>query len=182
MHPIRARSSTLPSRTDRVLRRATKADELGEAGGAEPADTAHILVVNDDPGACELLVRLLTRAGHDVERAHNHDQAMGQLGVRSIDCVVLDLATGGIGQNLRLLDLIRSSVTKAVADVRVVLVAQQSSNRMFSWQAGIDAFIARPFHADELVAQVNEVLSRPDAERERHRRRELDAASAEGVS
>jgi len=166
-----------------MLRRATKADEPTEVGASpEPVGSAHILVVNDDPGACELLARLLTRAGHEVERAANHDQAMGQLSVGRIDCVVLDLAAGGIGQNLKLLDLIRSSVTKSIADVRVVLVAQQSSNRMFSWQAGIDAFIARPFHADELLAQVNEVLSRPDAERERHRRRELDAASAEGVS
>ena len=166
-----------------MLRRATKADETADAGaGLEPVGSAHILVVNDDPGACELLVRLLTRAGHDVERAANHDQAMGRLSVGRIDCVVLDLATGGIGQNLKLLDLIRSSVTKSIAGVRVVLVAQQSSNRMFSWQAGIDAFIARPFHADELIEQINEVLARPEAERERHRRRELDAATAEGVS
>ena len=166
-----------------MLRRATKADERTAAGESpDPVGSAHILVVNDDPGACELLVRLLTRAGHDVERAANHDQAMGRLSVGRIDCVVLDLATGGIGQNLKLLDLIRSSVTKSISSVRVVLVAQQSSNRMFSWEAGIDAFIARPFHADELLEQINEVLSRPEAERERHRRRELDAASAEGVS
>jgi DNA-binding response OmpR family regulator len=51
---------------------------------------------------------------------------------------------------------------------------------MFSWQAGIDAFIVRPFHASELLGQVAEVLSRSDDERARHRRRELDAASAEG--
>jgi len=170
------------SQTERMLRRATKADDPTEVGGSEPVGRAHILVVNDAPGACELLVRLLGRAGHEVERAHNQDQAMAQLAVARIDCVVLDLATGGIGQNLKLLDLIRSSVTKSTAGVRVVLVAQQSSNRVFSWQAGIDAFLARPFHADELLAQINEVLSRPDAERERHRRRELDAASAEGVS
>ena len=166
-----------------MLRRATRADEPSEEGVVvEPVGAAHLLVVNDDPGGCELLVRLLSRAGHEVERAHNQDQAMGQLAVARIDCVVLDLATGGIGQNLKLLDLIRSSVTKSVAAVRVVLVAPQSSNRMFSWQAGIDAFIARPFHADELLAQVNEALSRPDADRERHRRRELDAASSEGGS
>jgi len=163
-----------------LLRRSKT--ERAKAGADNGATTFGVLVVNDDEDACELLVRVLTRAGHEVERAHNHDQAMGQLAVGRFDCVVLDLASGGIGQNLKLLDLIRSSVTKSVAGVRVVLVAQQSSNRMFSWQAGIDAFIARPFHADELLAQVSEVLSRPEAERERHRRRELDAASAEGVS
>ena len=165
-----------------MLRRATKTDEPGDGDAVEAVGPAHILVVNDDPGACELLVRLLMRAGHEVERAHNQEQAMGQLSVGRIDCVVLDLATGGIGQNLKLLDVIRSSVTKSIAGVRVVLVAPQSSNRMFSWQAGIDAYIARPFHADELLAQINEVLSRPDTERERHRRRELDAATAEGTN
>jgi DNA-binding response OmpR family regulator len=161
-----------------VLRRATKSEHPGDAAG--PPAAARLLVVNDDDAACELVVRLLSRAGHEVQRAHNGEQALGQLSVGRIDCVVLDLATGGIGQNLKLLDTIRSSMTASVAGVRVVLVAQQTSNRMFSWQAGIDAFVVRPFHADELMAQVTEVLSRPDDERARHRRRELDAASAEG--
>jgi DNA-binding response OmpR family regulator len=164
-----------------VLRRAAKTEHAPVT--AEESDApAHLLVVNDDDGACELLVRLLTRAGHDVERAVNSEQALGRLSVGRVDCVVLDLATGGIGQNLKLLDTIRSSQTPNVATVRVVLVAQQSSNRMFSWQAGIDAFVVRPFHADELMAQVTEVLSRPDGERAKHRRHELDAASAEGRS
>ena len=96
--------------------------------------------------------------------------------------MILDLTTGGIGQNLRLLDTIRQSMNPEVAKVRVVLVAQQTSNRMFSWQAEIDAFVVRPFHINELLTQVAEVLARPDTERARHRRRELDAASAEGRS
>lgn len=161
-----------------MLRRATKTEH--EPGAAFEPGPAHILVVNDDEASCELVCRLLSNAGHAVQRAHNSEQALGQLAVSKVDCVVLDLATGGIGQNLKLLDTIRSSVTSAIASVRVVLIAQQTSNRMFSWQAGIDAFIVRPFHANDLREQLSEVLSRPDNERARHRRRELDAASAEG--
>ena len=161
-----------------MLRRATKAEHGKDA--AFPPGPTQILVVNDDEAACELLCRLLVNAGHRVQRAHNGQQALAQLNVGRVDCVVLDLATGGIGQNLKLLDTIRSSMTRQVSGVRVVLVAQQTSNRMFSWQAGIDAFLVRPFHANELLAQIAEVLSRPDNERVRHRRRELDAASAEG--
>ena len=163
-----------------MLRRATKTEVPGHADTPLPHAQGRVLVVNDDEGACELLARLLTRAGHDVERAHNADQALGQLSVGGFDCVLLDLATGGIGQNLKLVDTIRSAMPKAVSGIRVVLVAQQSSNRVFSWQAGIDAFLAHPFHADELVAQVNDALSRPEGERERHRRQELDAAAAAG--
>jgi DNA-binding response OmpR family regulator len=161
-----------------MLKRATKSDH--PTTGVAAADQNHILVVNDDEDSCELLCRLLENAGHNVARAHNSEQAMGQLSMGKIDCLVLDLATGGIGQNLKLLDTIRTSTRTGVSQVRVVLVAQQTSNRMFSWQAGIDAFIVRPFHASELLGQVAEVLSRSDDERARHRRRELDAASAEG--
>ena len=163
-----------------MLRRATRTHATAETAIATGhAGPAHVLVVNDDENACELLVRLLTRAGHDVDRAHNADQALAQLSVGRVDCAVLDLAAGGIGQNLKLIDTIRSSVTKSISGVRVVLIAQQGSSRLFSWQAGIDAFVARPFHANELLAQVNDTLSRPDGERERHRRQEVDAASAE---
>jgi two-component system phosphate regulon response regulator PhoB len=160
-----------------VLRRATKTEH---PKGDLPPGPTEILVVNDDEAACELLCRLLANAGHRVQRAHNSEQALGQLSVGRVDCVVLDLATGGIGQNLKLLDTIRSAMAANVSAVRVVLVAQQTSNRMFSWQAGIDAFVVRPFHAAELLGQIAEVLGRPDNERARHRRRELDAASAEG--
>lgn len=161
-----------------MLRRASKADHSKH--GLFDHGPAQVLVVNDDEAACELLCRLLAGAGHRVERAHTAEEASGQLSLGQIDCVILDLATGGIGANLKLLDMIRSSMSHAVAGVRVVLVAQQTSNRMFSWEAGIDAFLVRPFHASELLDQVSDVLSRPDHERARHRRRELDAASAEG--
>jgi DNA-binding response OmpR family regulator len=161
-----------------VLRRATKTEQPSK--GDFPPGPKQILVVNDDEDACELLCRLLVTAGHRVSRAHNGEQALGQLSIGRVDCVVLDLATGGIGQNLKLLDTIRSAMSNSVSDVRVVLIAQQTSNRMFSWQAGIDAFLVRPFHANELVGQISEVLTRPNDERARHRRRELDAASAEG--
>jgi DNA-binding response OmpR family regulator len=160
-----------------VLRRATKTEHPKADFAPGPAQ---ILVVNDDEAACELLCRLLVNAGHRVQRAHNGEQAVGQLSVGRVDCVVLDLSTGGIGQNLKVLDQIRSAMANSVSGVRVVLVAQQTSNRMFSWQAGIDAFVVRPFHANELIGQIAEVLGRPDKERARHRRRELDAASTEG--
>ncbi|MEY2570583.1 MAG: hypothetical protein QOE63_933, partial [Acidimicrobiaceae bacterium] len=146
----------------------------------EHAGPIRVLVVNDEEGAIELLCRLLARAGYEVARATHADETLGQLADFRPDCVVLDLATGGIGQNLKLLDSIRGHVDEKVAAARVVLVAHQSNNRLFSWQAGIDAFLLRPFHADELLRDVAEALSRPDEERSRHRRRQLDAAQAEG--
>ena len=66
----------------------------------------------------------------------------------------------------------------AIATSQCVLVAHGTNNQMFSWQAGIDAFLVRPFHADELLRHVAEAIARPDAERPRHRRKQLDEANA----
>ena len=147
-----------------------------DAGGSRPQ---RVLVVNDEEGV-ELLCRLLSRGGYDVDRATTHDETVAKLSEFRPDSVVLDMSTGGIGQNLKLLDTIRGHVDDSIAAARVVLVAHQSNNRLYSWQAGIDAFLLRPFHADELLQQVADALTRPDDERARHRRRELDAAQTEG--
>lgn len=148
-----------------------------KADSAEPIafGPAVVLVVHDDLDSCELLVRILVAAGRPVRRAHDFDQMSEVLQERPT-CVVLDVSSGGIGGNLKLLDAIRHHSDPAVADVRVVLIASSSSSAMFSWQAGIDELLHRPFHADDLVAAVAEAIERPEAERKPYRRRMVEAA------
>lgn len=139
---------------------------------------ARVLVAQDDGDALELLRRVLARAGHEVLTASTHDETVGLATAEHPDLVVLDM--GGTGANLKLLDGLRHADDQTVAGMRVLLLARQGSNRMFSWQSGIDGFLDRPFHADELVAAVTDVLTRPNADRARHRRDELERARAEG--
>jgi DNA-binding NtrC family response regulator len=140
-----------------------------------PTGPAPVLVVHDDPDGCELLVRILARAGHPVDRAHDFEQMSDALHAHPT-CVVLDVSSGGIGGNLKLLDAVRHHPDQAVADARVVLIATGTSSAMFSWQAGIDGFLQRPFHADDLTALVADVVARPEEERKPHRRRMVEAA------
>ena len=158
-----------------MARRKGKDKQDGVA--ARPAGPARVLVVHDDPDGCELLVRILGVAGHQVARAHDFAGMSDCLDGEAPECVVLDVNTGGIGGNLKLLDAIRNHSKPAVSSARVVLAASNASSAMFSWQAGIDEFLARPYHADDLITAVAEALARPDADRRHHRRRMLDASS-----
>lgn len=151
----------------------------GEEEVVEPGATS-VLVVHEDPAGCEVLARVIGRGtGLPVRRAHGAADMTEALQDRPT-CVVLDVSAGGVGGNLKLLDAVRNHADEAVAGARVILVAASSSNEMFSWQAGIDAFLKRPFHADELVATVQDVIARPDAERAGHRRAMIEQIAAGG--
>jgi CheY-like chemotaxis protein len=141
--------------------------------GNERRKAPSVLVVSDDEGALELLARVLDHAGYRASRADTVDGAM-QLAYEELPrCVVLDMRVGGIGSNLKLLDMIRSSEDTRIGSTRTVLIADNPRNRGFSFQSGTDAFVLRPYRASKLLEAVADVLARPDVDRARHRRDEL---------
>ena len=141
--------------------------------GTERREPSRVLVVSDDDGARELLMRLLDRAGFRATGAAGHDDAVAVAHELFPRCIVLTLTAGGIGSNLKLLDVIRSNEDRRINTARAVIIADSPKNRAFSFQSGTDAFLIRPYHANELVACVDDVLRRPDDERALHRRDEL---------
>ena len=140
-----------------------------------PVVPVSVLVVHDDPDGCELLVRVVSACDVPVRRANTPQQLASALDEHPPTAIVLDVSGGGISGNLKLLDTIRQHERPAVADARVVLIAASGASATFSWQAGIDGFLTRPFHADDLVATVTEALARPDADRKPYRRQMVEA-------
>jgi DNA-binding response OmpR family regulator len=129
--------------------------------------------VNDDPAACEMLVRMVGAKGFRAIGATSADGATGRAATELPRCVVLDLDAGGVGTSLKILDAIRSHADARVSSARVILCAVSPKNRTFSFQSGADAFLVRPFHLDELVDHIHDVLARAHEDRARHRRDEL---------
>ena len=141
--------------------------------GSERRSAPTVLVVNDDPAACEMLVRMVGSKGYHAIGATTPDEANWRIADDLPRCIVLDLVSGGIGTSLKLLDLIRSHEDLRVSTARVVLCAASPKNRAFSFQSGADSFLVRPFHLDELTEQIADVLARAHEARARHRRDEL---------
>lgn len=141
--------------------------------GSDRRAPAVVLIVNDDPDACEMLVRMVGSKGYRAIGATSGDEANARVASDLPRCIVLDLDAGGIGTSLKVLDNIRSHDNSSVSTARVVLCAASPKNRSFSFQSGADSFVVRPFHLDELVAQIADVLARPHDDRARHRRDEL---------
>jgi DNA-binding response OmpR family regulator len=141
--------------------------------GTERRTPPTVLIVNDDPAACEMLVRMVGSRGYRAIGATSADDVTWRIVDDLPRCIVLDLDAGGIGTSLKVLDLIRSHQDLRVSTARVVLSAASPRNRSFSFQSGADAFLVRPFHLDELTDQIADVLARVHDERARHRRDEI---------
>lgn len=144
-----------------------------EWDGSERRQPASVLVVNDERDACELLVRFLALAGFRTSGARSDSEAMSLIYDELPRCVVLDMTTGGVGSSLAILDQIRSHDDRRINSARVVLCASSPKNRSFSFESGADAFVVRPFHLEDLIDHVTDVIERPHEERARHRRDEL---------
>jgi DNA-binding response OmpR family regulator len=139
--------------------------------GAERRAPARVLVVNDDPDAGELLVRILAQAGYRSSAVSADREVMQAVYEQLPRCVVLDMS--GVGSSLKVLDTIRSSDDRRIATTRILLCAPSLQNRSFSFQSGADDFLLRPFHAGELLDMVADVLARPESDRSRHRKAQL---------
>ena len=141
--------------------------------GIDRRASAVVLVINDRPDACEMLVRMLASRGFRAVGARSDDEAGAHLGSDLPRCVVIDVHEGGIGTALQVLDHIRSHEDLRVSTARVVMCADNARNRSFSFQSGADSFVVRPYHLDELVEHITDVLDRAHEDRARHRRDEL---------
>jgi DNA-binding response OmpR family regulator len=144
-----------------------------EWDGVDRRAPARVLIVNDDDGARELLARIVRNAGFRTSSVATHDEALAAAIDLLPRCIVLDIRSGGIGSNLKLLDVIRGSDDVRISSARAVIIADTPKNRAFSFQSGTDAFVIRPYRAEELLEQIADVVKRPDVERARHRRDEL---------
>lgn len=116
-----------------------------------------VLVVDDDAGARALIRKSLGAAGYEFKVATSGQQALNALAVALPDALVLefdlpDIAGSEICRRLRRLDrclpILVASRLDSVAD------------RIRGLDAGADAYMSKPFNAEELVARLGALLRR----------------------
>lgn len=152
-----------------MLRRS-KTDEA-------PHGPTRVLVVDDDPDACELVARIVEAAGWAAARAHSGEDAISALvgGQPPFTAVVLDFVGAGTEASLQVLEEVRRR--PELAEVAVVVIAGSRYDREVVWQAGADGVLVRPFHADDLLNELYAVFTRTPEERAAFRAEQLAAGT-----
>ena len=146
-----------------------KSDRKKGWDGDERRGSVTVLVAGDAADANELLTRILRSNGYEPVVADSIESGLSSVLEHRPRVAVVDLSTRGVGSSLRLLDLIRSHEDPVVRRTRVIVVARSQANRSFTFQSGADGFLLRPFHATELLEQIEAVLAVPEDDLPDHR-------------
>ena len=120
-----------------------------------------ILVVEDEVRLARHISRALLEAGHDPVVVHDGETARGEAAAKQYDLIVLDVMLPGM-DGFEVLRRMRAD--KIDSRVLVLTARGELNDRVTGLALGADAYLAKPFAMQELVARVR-ALGRRYAEK-----------------
>lgn len=116
-----------------------------------------LLVVDDERGQCDLVSKLLSEQGYEVDIAGDGEEALQLLGKSTYDLVVLDYQMPGMNG----IELFRAARAVQPALVGVFLTAYADINTIFpAMDAGVERVLAKPVDSRELLPVVEHFVGR----------------------
>ncbi len=123
----------------------------------DPANAAHILVVDDDPRIRQMLARYFEGEGYRVTAAADGAEMTIAMKQDGFDAILLDLSLPGGRDGL---DLARE--IRARSDIPIMMLTGRDDvlDRIIGIEIGADDYIAKPFHLREVHARLKSILRR----------------------
>lgn len=119
-----------------------------------------ILMIEDDFMIAESTLTLLRYHHFDVEWVNNGVDGLALLTKQSFDLVLLDLGLP-LMDGMQILKQIRQ---RSALPVLIISARDQLQNRVDGLNQGADDYLIKPYEFDELLARINALLRRGNAE------------------
>ena len=115
-----------------------------------------ILIVDDDPGICRMLVRYLEDQGLDSESVADSVEMDAWLGLNRANLIVLDLMLPG-EDGLSIARRLRGN-----SNIPIIMLTAKGDeiDRIIGLEVGADDYLAKPFNPRELLARIHSLLRR----------------------
>ncbi len=122
--------------------------------------SAHLLLVDDEPGVRASVKEYLQEVGgFEVQVASNADEAWQMMQQKTPDLVISDVMMPQV-DGYQFLKRLREDPRFKSLPVVFLTARGMTSDRIQGYQAGVDAYLPKPFDPDELVAIVENLLER----------------------
>ncbi len=124
-----------------------------------PVSKRTIMVVDDNPDLVTIVKTILEVKGFGVKTAHNGKEVFNLLGEQKPDLILLDIM---MPQMNGLEVLTRLKVDPDTASIPVILLTAKVhfEDVQRGYKMGADFFIQKPFTTNQLLDDVNSILSR----------------------
>jgi DNA-binding response OmpR family regulator len=132
-----------------------------------------VLVVDDEPTIRMTIAVALE--GFDVLEAGDGIEALDILVRDTVDLLVVDVGLPDMS-GFDLLANVRGRAATADLPVVILTAHGRESDHVRGYEAGVDAYVTKPFDFDELVEVVELLCSLTAEQRREHRARELSRA------
>ena len=118
-----------------------------------------LLVVDDEPSLLRAVAACLKAENYEVSTARSGHEALMQLAESVPDLIISDIRMPGM-DGYKLARQLRASPRTALVPIVFLTAKDETADRIEGFHAGIDAYLTKPFEADELTAVVNAILRR----------------------
>jgi DNA-binding NarL/FixJ family response regulator len=120
---------------------------------------AQLLLVDDEPGLREAVKDYLQESGFSVQVASNAREGWELVQQNTPDLVISDIMMPQV-DGYQFLKQLREDPRFRSLPVIFLTAKGMTTDRIQGYQAGVDAYIPKPFDPDELVAVVENLLER----------------------
>lgn len=118
---------------------------------------ARVLVIDDNPDTCELLARLLRRAGHDADCKTSAGDAIDSLGSSRVDLLILDVNMPQM-TGLELLKVVRANPRTAAVPVVLYTALSDKKTRSEAARLGASGYVVKGRGWLELQAEIEKYI------------------------
>jgi CheY-like chemotaxis protein len=126
---------------------------------AEAVMQKHVLVIDDEAAACNLVAAFLEPEGYNVRAANGGVAGLTLASTEAPDIVLLDLQMPGMDGYEVCRRLRRGPKTSAIPVVMLTASDDPHLNRE-AYAAGAQACVPKPFRKDSLIAIIEAALAR----------------------
>lgn len=124
-----------------------------------------IFVVDDEKDATDLLTYQLDTAGFEVLAVNRPRDALDQARTFHPDLVLLDIMMPGMS-GYQLCERLKEDPELGAVPVVFLTARGEPEDRVRGLESGVDDYIAKPFHARELLLRIRAILKRVESARQ----------------
>ena len=123
-----------------------------------------LLVVDDEPNLLTAIAAVLRGKGYEVTTARNGKDALLQIARQLPDLIVSDVRMP-VMDGYRLARQLRAAPHTKLIPIVFLTAKDETGDRIEGFQSGVDVYLTKPFEPDELVAVIQNILTRVERTR-----------------